>query len=583
MKIGKNSSSEYACPKELVNTTVALVRSIEFAFHLFAALLLIGTVDAASQDPRKPNIIFFLVDDMGWQDTSVPFWRDKDGKPIRTYLNARYHTPNMEKLAKKGMIFTRAYASSICSPTRCSLMSGMNAARHRVTNWTLQCDTSTDAAHKAVTPPAWAVNGLQPEHTKARGTTTRPITGEHYEYEMKRPFTACTPLPELLRQRGYTTIHCGKAHWGSRDTPGANPTNFGFDYNIAGSEIGGPGSYLGKEHYGNNQFHVCGLDENNYYEDDVFLTEAITREALSRLSKLNSDPKEKNKPFYLYMSQYAVHAPLDEGDHRFIEHYDDPQDGHPWSVRERNYSTLIEGMDRSLGDLMKWLEAHQLAESTVIIFMADNGGLALSSSARTGDRHANFPLFCGKGSLYEGGIREPMITYWPGVTKAGTVNHSPLIVEDFFPTLLEIADCRKLPPTKQVVDGRSFVPALRGEYINTDRPLVFHQPNIWGEGNGQGVGYEPQSALICGDWKLIYRHINQSFELYNIAYDIGEEKNLVAEMPGKVRELAKMLSNALEDHAAQMPIYKPDNPIGAPTGSPVPLPIHSPNLPRTFP
>ena len=109
MKIGENSSSEYTYSKELVNTTVALVRSIKFAFHLFAALLLIGIVNAASQDPRKPNIIFFLVDDMGWQDTSVPFWRDKDGNPIRTYLNARYHTPNMEKLAKKGMIFTRAY------------------------------------------------------------------------------------------------------------------------------------------------------------------------------------------------------------------------------------------------------------------------------------------------------------------------------------------------------------------------------------------------------------------------------------------------------------------------------------------
>ncbi|HIX88845.1 MAG TPA: sulfatase [Candidatus Akkermansia intestinavium] len=555
---------------------------MKFAALLSAALLLVGlgTADAASQDPGKPNIIFFLVDDMGWQDTSVPFWRDAEGKPLRTYLNDRYRTPNMEKLADKGVVFTNAYASSICSPTRCSMMSGMSAARHRVTNWTLQRDTSTDANNKSITPPDWAVNGIQPAKVRPKGTTTRPITGERIKYEMKKPYATCTPLPELLRKKGYTTIHCGKAHWGSRNTPGADPKNFGFDYNIAGTEIGGPGSYLGRDHYGKNQFHVCGLDENNYYEDDVFLTEAITREALSRLTKLNEDPKEKGKPFYLYMSQYAVHCPLNKADQRFAGNYKDPKDGRPWSNIERNYSTLIEGMDKSLGDLMNWLEENKLTESTVIIFMADNGGLSLSSSTRSGDRNANFPLFCGKGSFYEGGIREPMIAYWPGVTKAGSINRSPVIVEDFFPTLLEIAGYKKLPKTVQKVDGLSFVPALRGESINGERPLIFHLPNIWGEGSGQGVGYGPQSAVIQGDWKLIYRHATQKFELYNIAEDISEKQDLAASMPDKVRELAKLLSDELRDRDAQMPTYKAGNPVGARAGSEVPLPIDSPKLPK---
>ena len=550
---------------------------------LTAAALLLGgfsTAEAASKDPKKPNIIFFLVDDMGWQDSSLPFWRDAEGKPIRTYLNDRYRTPNMEKLADKGVVFTNAYASAICSPTRCSMMSGMNAARHRVTNWTLERDTSTDAGHQAITPPDWAVNGLQPERVKAKGSTTKPITGERIDYSMKRPYATCTPLPKLLKKRGYTTIHCGKAHWGSRDTPGADPKNFGFDYNIAGTEIGGPGSYLGRDHYGRNKFHVCGLDENNYYEDDVFLTEALTLEALKRLTALNDDPKEKGKPFYLYMSHYAVHCPLNNPDQRFVGNYDNPNDSHPWSQVERNYSTIIEGMDKSLGDLMNWLEENDLTESTVIIFMADNGGLALSSSTRTGDRHANYPLYCGKGSLYEGGIREPMIAYWPGVTKAGTINRSPVIVEDFFPSLLEIAGYKKLPRTEQKVDGVSFVPALRGESINGERPLVFHLPNIWGEGAGQGTGYGPQSAVIQGDWKLIYRHVQQKFELYNIAEDISEKNDLAAKMPEKVRELAKLLSKELRQCDAQMPVYKAGNPVGAPAGSAVPLPADSPNLPK---
>lgn len=534
------------------------------------ALLGLDAAMAASTDPAKPNIIFFLVDDMGWQDTSVPFWRDEDGSPKPTFLNKRYRTPNMEKLAEKGVTFTNAYASAICSPTRCSLMSGMNAARHRVTNWTLELDKSTDAAHPQISPPEWAVNGIQPDKVKPRGTTKLPLTEERAKYAMTKPYTTCTPLPALLKQQGYTTIHCGKAHWGTRGTPGANPKNFGFDYNIAGTEIGGPGSYLGSQKYGKGPFHVCGLDENNYYQDDVFLTEAITREALSRLTKLNDDPKEKGKPFYLYMSQYAIHAPFNP-DKRFVDNYTNPNDGKPWNNTERNYCGLIEGMDKSLGDLMQWLEENKLADNTVILFMGDNGGLALRSSGRLGDTVANYPLKCGKGSTYEGGIREPMIAYWPGVTQAGTVNRTPILAEDFFSSILDIAGTRK-PKTTQVVDGVSFVPALRGQAMPMDRPLLFHLPNVWGEGNGRGQGYGPQSALIVGDWKLIYRHAPQTFELYNLKEDISEEHDLSASEPQKLKEMISEMSHQMKLTKAQMPTYKAGNTLGAKAGSEVPLP-----------
>lgn len=175
---------------------------------------------------------------------------------------------------------------------------------------------------------------------------------------MEKPFTQVLGLPALLKKQGYTTIHCGKAHFGSKNTPGANPRLFGFDYNIAGTEIGGPADYRGSRKYGTGNFHVRGLDENNYYENDTFLTEALTQEALKRLDAIRKNPREADKPFYLYMSHYAIHAPFDMRgyDKRFAEEYSNPNDGHKWSDNEKRYSALIQGMDKSLGDIREYLK-----------------------------------------------------------------------------------------------------------------------------------------------------------------------------------------------------------------------------------
>ena len=548
------------------------MRTFKLIPFLFGSILLTSVATSQTLPQKRPNIILFMVDDMGWQDTSLSFWREADGTPKPTFLNKRYRTPNMETLAKQGMMFTNAYAQPICSPSRCSLLSGMNSARHRVTNWTLLRDNSTDASHKVLTAPKdWSINGIQPAGTKASGTTSLPLTEQKSQYSMAKPYTSVLGLPSLLKKQGYTTIHCGKAHFGSKNTPGANPRLFGFDYNIAGTEIGGPADYRGSQKYGTGNFHVRGLDENNYYANDTFLTEALTQEVFKRLDSIRNNPGESGKPFYLYMSHYAIHAPFDMRgyDKRFAETYSDPGDGHRWSDNEKRYSGLIEGMDKSLGDIRQYLKKNNLDKNTIIIFMADNGGLAISG--RMGNKDSNFPLSFGKGSNREGGIREPMIVCWPGVTKPASVCTTPVIIEDFFPTILEIAGAKKVK-TPQIVDGKSFVPLLKGGSMPADRPLLFHTPNVWGEGNGNSPLYSPSTALRQGDWKLIYWHPTQKFELFNIREDISEEHNLADRNKERVKAMAKVMTALLKDRKAQMPTYKKGNPVGAAEGSTVPWP-----------
>lgn len=518
---------------------------------LAAAMLCL--VRAAQEQP--PNIILFLVDDMGWADTSVPFWRAPDGSPRPVFLNARYRTPNMQRLADAGMLFTRAYASPVCSPSRCSIISGMNAARHRVTNWTLLRDTETDEPNCPMLPPKdWCVNGMQPQGTAPQGESRRPLTEEPFTYSMQRPYAVCTPLPELLRQKGYVTIHCGKAHWGAKDTPGANPTLLGFDYNIAGSEIGGLADYRGRTGYGPGHFTVRGMDKPEYRENDVFLTEALTREAVATLQTAVSAPQHKGKPFFLYMAHYAVHCPLDARacDARFIGNYPDPQDGKPWSEAERNYAALIEGMDKSLGDLMQWLQERGLRENTVIIFMSDNGGLALPSGGRMGDTLSNYPLRAGKGSCYEGGIRVPLIVCWPGTTAPRSLCTTPVACEDLYPTILQMAGCTALPPTVQKVDGQSLVPKLCGRETAAPRPILFHIPHNWVH-HAAGGTYSPQSALVYGDFKLIRFWETGKCELYNLADDISERHDLSQGQPERLQQMMRLLDNALKTTNALPP------------------------------
>ena len=495
---------------------------------LLLCLFLVTTLSAAHGAPvdhrstglqlpkRRPNIVVFLVDDMGWQDTSVPFYSE------RTPFNDRYYTPNMQTLAAAGMKFTNAYAACVCSPTRVSIMTGQNPARHGVTNWTLFKDKDQSGKHPTLLPPPdWNVNSLQPDD----------IT-----------------LPRLLKSAGYRTIHVGKAHWGAKGTPGEDPRALGFDVNIAGHAAGGPGSYLGTQNFsaawrgGGHIWDVPGLEK--YYGRDIFLTEALTIEANAQLDRAVAD----GVPFYLYMSHYAVHAPI-TGDHRYLQKYLDAG----LDKIEARYASMIEGMDASLGEIMANLKRHHIADNTIIIFLSDNGGL--SAHGRGGQKHThNKPLKSGKGSSYEGGVRVPMIVVWPGVVEPGSVSNVPVICEDVFPTVLSIAGVEIPSDYQGKVDGRDITPILKmtGGF-DADRPLYWHYPHVWGVA---GPGIAPYSAIRQGDWKLIYFYADRRYELYDLSKDIGEHHNLVARRKDVVKRLAGRLKTYLKRVHAPMPVWK---------------------------
>ena len=502
------------------------MKTIPSCTLLLATALTAGAAERHAA--QRPNIIFFLVDDMGWQDTSLPFWKDT------TDLNRTYRTPNMERLAAMGTKFTDAYACPVSSPSRISLITGTNVAQHKVSNWTLQKNTPTDSHSDSLTFERWNYNG------------TSPVPG------VGNAFYA-TPLPQVLKDNGYTTLFVGKAHFGALDTPAADPLTMGFDRNIAGHAAGAMGSYLGEDNYGNypagtwtKPWGTPMLEK--YHGTDTFLTEALTLEA----SKLIDSSAAVNKPFFLYMSHYAVHAPF-KADKRFIQKYRD----RGMSEIEAEYAAIVEGMDKSLGDLMELVREKGIADNTIFIFMSDNGGYSV------GTRHegANAPLRGGKGACFEGGIREPMIVYWPGMTEGGTVNATPVIIEDFYPTILAMAGIRDYE-TVQHIDGQDFTPALTkwsgARTIWKERPLYFHYPNSWGERRAD-VGV-PQSAVRKGDWKLVHFYEDAHNELYNIREDISEQHDLLKNPTPKYKKieakLARSLSDYLRSKGANMPVRR---------------------------
>ena len=482
-------------------------------FVRIAVAILAATIfnSGAFAEQTKPNILFFFVDDMGWQDTSVAFHTEP------TALNNDYRTPNMEQLASEGVLFTNAYATSICSPTRVSLMTGMNAARHKVTCWTLRKDKSPEQNHPTLQSPNWNVNGLQP-------------IGSNID----RSFESVT-LPELLRKNGYRTIHAGKAHFGAQGTPGADPTNLGFDVNIAGSYMGGPGSYHGDKNFsaqwrgGSKIWDVPGLEK--YHGEKINLTEAITREAISAIEQSIND----KQPFYLYISHYAVHAPF-EPDRRFLPNYQDKD----WNNHKKVYASMLESMDRSLGDLMATLDRLEIADNTIVVFMSDNG------SPRNNPR--NLPLRGHKISGYEGGNRVPLIVKWPGVSPTNKRTDSPIIIEDIFPTFLEMTGI-DVPEN----DGVSFVDVIKNPSLDhSERPLFWHYPNLY--------DMPPYSSVRQGDWKLIYWYATKKTELFNLKDGIGESVDLADSYPKETKRLKQLLSQHLESCEAQKPIFKSDVP-----------------------
>jgi arylsulfatase A-like enzyme len=490
------------------------------------ALLALGLAAlAAPAAPAPPNLVIMLVDDMGIMDTSVPFLTDEAGRPKRYPLNDYYRTPNMERLAARGIRFNQFYAMSVCSPTRISIMTGQNAARHRTTNW-INPDRDNAGPQGA---PDWNWRGLK------RGDVT---------------------LARQLQAGGYRTIHVGKGHFGPRDSEGADPRNLGFDINVAGASIGAPASYLGTQDFGlktkNAKAGVHGLEK--YHGQDIFLTEALTREANAHVA----DAVKAGQPFFLYFPQYAVHAPFNS-DARFAAHY--ANSGKPANAQA--FATLIEGMDKSLGDVLDNLEKLGVAENTLVIFLGDNG-----SDAPLGHQHevaCAAPLRGKKGSHYEGGVRVPFIAAWAkaGSTSAhqqrlpipaGAVQSQPAAVMDLFPTLLAAAG---LPaPAGHAVDGARLDTLLAGKR-DTGRAEQFlmHYPHA-----PHRTDYF--TTFRDGDWKVIYHYFptevsdKSPYQLFNLKADPFEQKNLAAAQPAELRRLMQGMIAALDRHQAVYPVAK---------------------------
>jgi arylsulfatase A-like enzyme len=495
------------------------------SFLLVVSTLAPGAAARAADPP--PNIVIFLVDDMGVMDTSVPFLTDADGKPKRYPLNDYYRTPNMGRLAARGIRFSQFSAMSVCSPTRVSIMTGQNPARHRVTNW-----ISPDKDNAGpLGPPDWNWRGLKP------GDVT---------------------LPGLLRAAGYRTIHVGKGHFGPRNSPGADPRNLGFDVNVGGASIGAPASYYGKQNYGNaggpvpKTLPAAVPHLEKYHGTDTFLSDALTLEANDRVTAAVKD----GKPFYLYFAHYAVHAPFNS-DPRFAGHY--ATSGKPANAQA--FATLIEGMDKSLGDLLDHLDKIGVAGNTLVVFLGDNG-----SDAPLGHQHAvacAAPLRGKKGSHYEGGTRVPFIAAWAKADPAnphqkrqpipaGAVQAQMANVTDLFPTLLPLAGVT--PPAGHTVDGQRLDTLLTGkpdpkraDTFLMHYPHAPHRSDYW-------------TSYRDGRWKVVYHYVTSEqsggshYQLFDLAADPFEQRDLAATHPDDLRRMMRALTAALEAHHAVYPL-----------------------------
>ena len=498
---------------------------------IVVAAFILGSLSTHAAQPL-PNIVVFLVDDMGVMDTSLPFLTDEDGNPERYPLNDFYRTPSMVNLAERGVRFSQFYAMSVCSPTRNSIMTGQNAARHRATNWINPRSDNRGPQG----PPDWNWKGLK-----------------------KSDVT----LPGLLQDVGYHTVHVGKAHFGPTESDGAEPLNLGFDVNIAGASFGAPGSYYGEKNYGHGtkrDYHAVPHLEK-YHGTETFLTEALTIESNAELTRT----VKSDKPFYLYFAHYAVHSPFDS-DPRFADHYKDsgkPKNG-------QAFATLIEGMDKSLGDTLDHLDTLGVAKNTLIIFLGDNG-----SDAPLGHQHevaCAAPLRGKKGSHYEGGMRVPFIAAWARVDEtnpwqqklpiaAGTIQSQVANVTDIFPTLLNLVNAEDRIPKDHVIDGRPLDTLFTGA-PDPGRPEQFlmHYPHAVHRSNYFTTWRD-------GDWKVIYHTLPDvkttggriqfeggHYELFNLKHDPFESKNLASSNPKELKQTMQGMIAELERTHAVYPV-----------------------------
>ncbi len=467
-----------------------------------------GSVKAAGlgdgRSGKRPNFVFFLIDDLGWKD-------------LGCYGSTFNETPNIDRLASEGMRFTNAYAACpVCSPTRASIMTGKYPARLGITDWI--------------------------------GAAQKPTA-----YRDHLPLEEVT-IAEALKEAGYATGYVGKWHLATSGTDRRQyyPDRQGFDVNVGGDNSGQPPTYFYPYVKAKRSLETMpsGGKEGEY------LTDRLTDEALKFIDA------SKDRSFLLYLAHYAVHTPL-ESKMELAEKYRIKAAGLPQPKGPRTapvygpystrmvqdhavYAGMVQSVDESVGRVMGRLAELGLERNTIVIFMSDNGGL--STVPRDGPT-CNLPLRAGKGWLYEGGIREPMLVKWPGVVKAGSVCDEPVVSTDFYPTMLEMAGLPLKP--KQHVDGVSLAGLLKGTGPLARKAIYWHYPHYHGSGN------RPSGAIRAGDYKLIEWYEDGKVELYNLKDDLEERHDLATTMPQKVAELRQILHTWRGQVGAKMPEGEP--------------------------
>jgi len=465
-------------------------RFLKTVFGGAAAAALMGPFGWARRISRKPlSFVFILIDDFGWADLGA-------NNP-----HCFYETPNLDRLARSAMNFTNGYAANpVCSPTRYSIMTGKYPSRVDATNW---------------------FSG-----TRSGRFDPAPLND-------RMPLEEVT-LAEALREHGYRTAFLGKWHLGPNETYW--PENQGFDVNIGGWRAGSPqGGYFAP-------FDNPRLGD---YPSGSHLPRVLTDETLRLMEEYKDDL------FLLYLAFYSVHTPL-QGREDLIAKYEakrqrvlapDEREFGPeeqvWPTNDERrvrirqahttYAAMVEAMDEQIGRVLDKLDALGISDHTAVILMSDNGGLSTSEGSPT----SNLPLRGGKGWLYEGGIREPFLIRWPGVTEAGSVSDVPVISTDFYPTILDMAGLPLRP--EQHLDGVSLVPLLAGGTQLNREALYWHYPHYSNQG-----GF-PGGAIRMGDWKLLERFEDGRVHLHDLALDVGERQDLAEQFPERVEMMRTRL------------------------------------------
>lgn len=460
---------------------------------LFSLVFLTFTQVNLAQTDTPPNVIFFLVDDLGWTDLS-------------SFGSEFYETPNLDRLVQSGIKFTQAYtASPVCSPTRASIMTGKYPSKMYNTDW---------------------FGAPQPDEIENHWTKDKPLKPAYYDPNLA---LGETTLAEAFKAAGYATFFAGKWHLGEEESHW--PENQGFDINRGGNDKGAPST-------GNKYFSPYNNPRLEDGPEGEYLPERLAAETVNFIRNNHS------KTFFAMLSFYSVHTPLMttkvlEEKYLAKRAAMNLEDKFEQEGTNKNritqahavYAGMVEAMDQSVGKVMDEIEALGLEENTIFVFFSDNGGLSTAEGSPT----TNLPLRAGKGWLYEGGIRVPLIISWKGNLPEGTEISTPVISNDLFPTLMDLTENKT---TIEDLDGKSLKKVIfEGDTAPERDPLYWHYPHYGNQGGSPG------SVIREGDWKLMYFYESQNIELYNLKEDIGERKNLASTYP----EIAQNLKINLFD------------------------------------